>query len=88
MLELIAIIHGNVQGVGFRATSKRFAESLELKGFVRNLSDGTVEICAQGPKKDLEKFIRNLRVNFDIEDILINYRTIETERVGFLIQGP
>jgi acylphosphatase len=43
------IISGNVQGVGFRAYIKNKAESLGLKGFVRNLPSGTVEIVANDP---------------------------------------
>ncbi len=38
------IVHGRVQGVGFRYTVKRFANEHKLKGTVRNLPDGTVEI--------------------------------------------
>lgn len=44
-------VSGRVQGVGFRAWVQRKAETLELSGWVRNLSDGRVEIMALGSEK-------------------------------------
>ena len=69
MLELTAIIKGNVQGVGFRATAKLLADRLKLTGFVRNLSDGSVELCAQGEKPQLEKLLADLKREFHPEEI-------------------
>ena len=43
-----AIITGRVQGVFFRATAREKAMELHLKGFVRNLPNGSVELEAQG----------------------------------------
>jgi len=45
-----AIVHGRVQGVSFRYYTQRRAVGLGLKGYVRNLPDGTVEVVAQGPE--------------------------------------
>lgn len=64
LLELQAIVKGKVQGVGFRATVKSFAEEFKLVGFVRNLSDGNVEICAQGEKSKLEALLDKLSQEF------------------------
>ena len=41
-------VSGRVQGVGFRAWAQRHAEKLNLSGWVRNLSDGRVEIMVKG----------------------------------------
>ena len=41
-------ITGRVQGVYFRQSTRAEAERLELKGFARNLPDGSVEVLAQG----------------------------------------
>jgi acylphosphatase len=41
-------IKGNVQGVGFRWSTKSKADELKLSGYVKNLSDGTVELLACG----------------------------------------
>lgn len=50
------IIHGKVQGVFFRASARDKANELGLKGWIRNNSDGSVEIIAEGERVDLEKF--------------------------------
>lgn len=42
------VIHGRVQGVGFRSSCCRRALDLEIRGWVRNLSDGSVEVQAEG----------------------------------------
>lgn len=54
------VVHGRVQGVGFRATTKQIAEQLELKGWVKNKSDGSVEIEAEGDSASLKEFVDQL----------------------------
>ncbi len=48
---------GNVQGVGFRYTTRQIAASYPITGYVRNLPDGRVELVAEGPADQLEKFL-------------------------------
>jgi len=55
-----AIVRGVVQGVGFRFFTKCLAERLELSGFVRNRTDGTVEFEAEGSKEAVSAFLREL----------------------------
>ena len=43
------IVRGRVQGVYFRGSAQAQAEKLGLRGWARNLPDGTVEVYAQGP---------------------------------------
>ena len=64
LLEVTAIIQGNVQGVGFRAATKRLADRLQVTGFVRNLPNGDVELCAQGEKAQLELLLSELKREF------------------------
>ena len=85
LLELFATFKGNVQGVGFRATAKLYAEQLKLNGFVRNLHGGEVELCAQGEKAQLEHLLKKLRHAFGILDISLQYRTIATPYSDFRI---
>lgn len=82
---LHAIVKGNVQGVGFRYTTKQLADRLHLNGSVCNLPNGDVEIYAQGPKKDLEALLHQLKKNFDISDIIVAYSSPEREFSGFHI---
>jgi acylphosphatase len=44
------LVRGRVQGVGFRWFVLREAETLHLRGFARNLHDGSLEVVAAGPE--------------------------------------
>jgi acylphosphatase len=52
-----AVITGRVQGVGFRWRARETAQSLHIKGWVRNNADGTVETWAEGEKTALDQFL-------------------------------
>ena len=51
-------ITGFIQGVGFRGFVRSNARKLGLTGWVQNLTDGRVEVLAQGPKETIEKLIK------------------------------
>ena len=55
------LVSGLVQGVGFRFFAARQASELGLKGFVRNLPSGEVEVVAEGERTDLEELLDQLR---------------------------
>jgi acylphosphatase len=52
-----AVVHGRVQGVFFRDTTRRRAQELGLGGWVRNCRDGTVEALFEGPAEAVEAAI-------------------------------
>ena len=52
-----AIIHGRVQGVFFRDTTRRRAEARGLAGWVRNRPDGTVEAVFEGDPEAVEAML-------------------------------
>ncbi len=52
------LVSGRVQGVYFRLFTQNKAKHFALKGSVRNLSDGRVEIIAEAENQAIEKFIR------------------------------
>jgi len=54
-------VSGMVQGVGYRYFARRAALRLGLSGYVRNLSDGRVEVYAVGPAAELEALGTDLR---------------------------
>lgn len=50
-------ISGTVQGIFFRGFVKENAEKYNVKGFVRNLEDGRVEVFLEGNNEDVDKMI-------------------------------
>jgi acylphosphatase len=49
------VVHGRVQGVGFRASCARRARERALGGWVRNRPDGTVEAAFEGDEERVEE---------------------------------
>ena len=56
------VVSGLVQGVGFRFFVHRHASRLGVRGFVRNLYSGDVEIEVEGDRSLVEVLIKELRV--------------------------
>ena len=75
MVQAHIIYSGIVHGVGFRFTAQRLAGELDVGGWVRNLSDGRVEITAEGSKEKIQEFIERLDEHFG--------RYIKSKQVNF-----
>jgi acylphosphatase len=75
MKRVILHISGNVQQAGYRAKVIAIANVLDIKGNVRNLTDGRVKIVAEGEEADLERFIKGV----NIKNTLINVSDIAKE---------
>ena len=58
--QLVAIVHGRVQGVGFRQFVVHEARRVGVRGTVRNQADGTVRAVLEGPTPKLELMLRIL----------------------------
>ena len=54
LARLRLLVHGRVQGVFFRHAAAEEARSLGLRGWVKNLANGDVEIVAEGPRRELK----------------------------------
>ena len=52
---------GRVQGVGFRYTAEKVALELGLAGWVKNISDGRVEIVCEGSKEKIDELLARIR---------------------------
>jgi acylphosphatase len=86
MKHLSITVRGKVQGVAFRFSTKAVADQLQVKGFVKNLPDGSVFIEAEGDDFSLENFlewcnegplqasVQNVEV---VEGEVKNYRNFE-----------
>ena len=61
-LEEVEIeVNGRVQGVGFRYFVFRAAQSLDIKGWVKNMPDGSVLLRATGESGNMDRFRRELK---------------------------
>jgi acylphosphatase len=61
MSRLSLRVLGRVQGVGFRFFVRKVATDLSLSGWVRNESDGSVFVVAEGPVDALNRFVESIR---------------------------
>ena len=74
------IVSGRVQQVGYRAYVKQIARALKIKGWVKNLPDGNVEIVCEGEKDKVELFKKKINRQGPEDDILsINVTSITVE---------
>jgi len=83
MMKVRLVIEGNVQGAGYRAMVKNVARRLRIKGLVRNLDDGNVEVFCECDKKTLNKFIKIIDRKGDPEQpFSLNVEKINVYREG------
>lgn len=57
MKRVHVLIKGKVQGVGFRASTRRRAKNLELAGWVKNLDNGDVEAVFEGSEENVDEML-------------------------------
>ncbi|HTL47229.1 MAG TPA: acylphosphatase [Verrucomicrobiae bacterium] len=55
--QLRTLFSGTVQGVGFRYTAQNLSRRFDVTGYVRNLTDGQVEMLAEGEEDQLRQFL-------------------------------
>ncbi len=81
------IFRGRVQGVGFRYTANSIARRYEVTGFVRNLTDGTVEMLIQGDPTQIDNCIADIQSEFagHIRDAQIEPATFSPRYTDFRI---
>jgi acylphosphatase len=65
MTQAHILYSGIVQGVGFRYAVQNFAVPMGLKGWVRNLPDGRVEVLVEGVKDDVYKLMALVEQRFE-----------------------
>ncbi|MBO7521272.1 MAG: acylphosphatase [Opitutales bacterium] len=52
---------GRVQGVGFRYKARQIASAYDVAGYVKNLDDGRVELCAVGEESEVGDYVEALK---------------------------
>ncbi len=63
IMRKFLIVHGFVQGVGYRYFVKQLAKKHKINGFVRNAGDGSVEVLADGDEPSIFEFVKELKVD-------------------------
>jgi len=89
MQRVNIIVHGLVQGVLFRVNAKRIALSLGLKGYAKNVPDGSVEVVAEGPEdklKDLIEFCKEGPEMAKVNKVDIHFDEASNEFDGFEVR--
>jgi len=82
------IIHGHVQGVFFRASARQQAQRRALKGFVRNLHDGSVQAVVQGDAKNIQEFIEWCHHGPEmasVDEVVVQYEAAKKSEQRFRI---
>ncbi len=82
------VVSGRVQGVFFRDHTQRWASSLGLAGWVRNLGDGRVEAVAEGEKEKIEDLIGYLKQGppvARVEDVEVSWEEPKGEFSDFRV---
>lgn len=80
------IVTGIVQGVGFRYFAYRLANRLFLKGWVRNLHNGRVELKVEGEKGAIEALAKELRIGprfAHVTDVIVSPKEYKDEFSSF-----
>ena len=81
-------VSGLVQGVFFRQNAKRVADSLGLRGWVRNLRDGRVEAVIEGPEEKVAEMVEWMKRGpplARVERVEVTYEEYKGEYKGFRI---
>ena len=61
LVRVRAFAGGLVQGVAYRFFAEKYANALGITGWIRNLTDGRVEVLAEGTAEGIESFLARLR---------------------------
>lgn len=88
MTEIECVVHGRVQGVGYRDHVATAATQCNVFGWVKNETDGTVRLCAQGTIQSLKDFIEYLHegsVSSRVEQVSVEYRSAQTNFDDFSV---
>ncbi|NIO49890.1 MAG: acylphosphatase [Candidatus Aminicenantes bacterium] len=81
-------VSGRVQGVFFRDHTQKWASSLNLTGWVRNIRSGQVEALAEGDKENIEELINRLNEGpplAQVDKVDVNWEEYKAEFKDFRV---
>jgi len=83
-----AFYSGKVQGVGFRFTAESFAIKMGINGWVKNLSDGRVQLVAEGQEAAIKEFLEKIKQEFSryLKDSAIQWQDASGEFNSFQVR--
>jgi acylphosphatase len=79
---------GDVQGVGFRDTAVRISRDYPVTGWVKNLSDGRVQLLAEGPADAIDDFLKAIRDKWkdNIKDAKVEEQKVSGKYQKFTVE--
>jgi acylphosphatase len=83
------VVKGRVQGVGYRMFAQRTARDLGVRGWAKNLDDGSVEVLGIGTSRQLDTFEGELRLGppaADVRHVMVEEETGSVKIEGFHIR--
>ena len=89
MTEIYCIVTGKVQNVRYRDYVQVSAGTLGVTGYVQNLPDGNVAVCAQGLPDTLKEFVEYLcegSLQAKVEGVSVDWRTTKRQADDFSIK--
>jgi acylphosphatase len=79
-MQIRIVVSGLVQGVNFRYFTLKQAQKIGIKGYVRNLPDGSVEAVADGENWMIDEFTKQLKTGPPISRVTgINVQPVESD---------
>lgn len=90
MIRITAVARGEVQGVGYRYFVTGCARAAGVKGYVKNMPDGSVLMAAEGEQVALDMFVRMVKAEGDgvirVDDLVVTTGKASGEFSGFGIR--
>lgn len=88
MIEMQCVVKGRVQGVAYRVYAQDAADELGITGWVQNISDGTVLVCAQGAPALLKEYVEYLHegsLRAEVEAVSVEWGSVAKQFDDFSI---
>lgn len=82
------IVKGRVQGVAFRYHARNFAHQIKVYGWIRNLTNGDVELMVEGTKNSVEEMVKWCKIGPPmalVENVVVDWLPFSGKYMQFKI---